>query len=196
MNALAERYEPILADQILGVTPLSRTSTRILYPTVSNRQSYYSLLTDLTSSTRWLMMLPTATAAPQEIQSPFLREMDRMLQSLERLQDGWNGGGSIAPNAATLNQLQLLIGTIPPSAAVPEIEVEDDTGSVTMRWASPQFEAVFAFVVTPDGSTVGVKTVVGRETRVYSKKFAAGDSAQVARHIEDDDMIATALNLA
>lgn len=200
--AVAERFEPLIAQTVLGgVMPRAKSPSRVYYSVVPTRSIYETTLQTNPCPYRNLfsdmMLIHTAIpVARNDEPSAFVRGMDRIIQSLGRLQDGWNGDESRAPNEATVSQVQALLGVIPPKASLPDVEVEEDTGSVTLRWANPTSETVFSFVIAPDGSALAVKTTVGPETRVSSTRFGHGETGAVARYLEDDSAVGAAIAIA
>lgn len=132
---------------------------------------------------------------PLQSLSASLGEMEKIQRELERLQDGWNGPGSKAPGDQTLTDFYTLIAALPLLVRAPEVEVDEDTGHLTLRWSS---ETVgLSFILKGSGKALMVKTLVGQPTVVSSETFDLRlRSHAVSRYLATDPAIQGALEPA
>ncbi len=132
--------------------------------------------------------------APRTVRPNFMKRVEKICGDLERLQDGWCGDESLAPSVRTLSDLYQLLVAIPTDAQVPDVEVDEETGHVALRWTKPEQGAGFSFVLRGDGRALAVKTEFGAVTRVTSKPFSvAKEQDAIARYLASDDAILGAL---
>lgn len=69
--------------------------------------------------------------------------------SLRELEDGWNGPGSLAPDAAVLDRVDVLVGAIN-AAAIPVDAIPAANGSVVLEWSREAVE--FSATLTSAGT--------------------------------------------
>jgi hypothetical protein len=139
-------------------------------------------------------VLYVAPPAPKA-KGTLVARLEKVQRDLERLQDGWNGVGSKAPSPSTLNEFYLFAGALPAALRAPEVEADDETGHVTVRWTSRT--VAVSFILRGDGSALMVRTLVGQPTVVTSKAFdLRQDLHGVARFLASDAILADALEPA
>lgn len=118
---------------------------------------------------------------------PSFAFMEKVQRDLERLKDGWNGEGSLAPSEAVLADFQRFVGVLPILIGAPDVEVDEDTGHVALRWSSKR--AGISFVLRGTGQALCVKTTMGQPARVTSRSFdLAMEGPAVARYLADPDL--------
>lgn len=122
--------------------------------------------------------------------SPSVSRTEKICRDLERLEDGWCGAGSLAPSRRTLADLDLLLNAIPHEARAPEVEVDESTGFVTLRWAGAGQPVAFSFVLRGDGQAIAVKTTLTAPTRAVSRLFSiATEQPAIERYLSSDDQL-------
>lgn len=112
-----------------------------------------------------------------------LGELERLQRDLDRLQDGWAGPGSIAPSDQAKRNVERLLSILPGIAHVPEVEVDEDCGDITLRWPGAK---TLAFVLRENDRVLIVKTKVDDRPVVNSKSFNVGEEASIIRYVSDD----------
>lgn len=108
---------------------------------------------------------------------------DRVVAELEKLSDGWAGEGSLAPTPATIQDVDLVLSALPASSIMPDIEVDDDDGVVTLRWMTTQQTKSCALVFRGDGRVTGVFSTIDPPR-----------STAWSANVRDDTKIAIALD--
>jgi hypothetical protein len=112
-----------------------------------------------------------------------LGELERLQRDLDRLQDGWAGPGSRAPSDKAKRNVERLLSILPDIAHVPEVEVDEDGGDITLRWPGA---TTLAFVLRGNDRVLIVKTKVDDRPVVNSKSFNVGEEASIMRYVSDD----------
>jgi hypothetical protein len=85
---------------------------------------------------------------------------DRVALELYRLENGWAGSGSIAPSDHIIEDVGAVLDRLPSNASMPHIEVEEDDGSVALRWIASDKLSSFALVFQGNGSVIGVSATI------------------------------------
>lgn len=125
----------------------------------------------------------------------FIGRMEKIQRDLERLRDGWSGPGTKAPSEQTLTDFYRLVGAMPAAIRTPEVEVDDETGYITLRWSSQTIG--LSFVLRGTGKALLVRTNVGQPTVVSSRTFDLGSQAHsIARYLASDPAFQDALEAA
>jgi hypothetical protein len=113
---------------------------------------------------------------------------EAMVRRLGRLRDGWAGAGTKAPTERTLNDVEIFLSCLPSKRREPELEVDQDDGSVTMRWisndSSRSISAVFAglghvvivYSALPPEKSKGFKFKISAESRIIRNLQQEGAS--------------------
>ena len=123
------------------------------------------------------------------VPSMFLTWMEKLRRDLGRLQDGWCGEGSLSPSPQVLADFDHLTAALPLGAGLPEAEVDESTGFVTLRWAPPNQLAGVSFVLRGDGNALCVTTRYD-PPQATSKSFALhSEEGAIARLIETDPLV-------
>ena len=122
------------------------------------------------------------TPSQVHVLSSAMGRMEKIQRDLERLRDGWAGQDSKAPSSQTLTDFERLVSALPSDIRLPEVEVDDETGYVTLRWSSPIVG--LSFVLRGSGKALFVRTTVGQPTVVSSRTFDLGpDTHGIARYL-------------
>jgi hypothetical protein len=79
---------------------------------------------------------------------------EKLLSEVERLKDHWAGPDSVAPPKEVVRDLRAFLSQLEPKTRVPEVDVDTDDGSVTLRW--PVGNSVFSCVLSGKGAVTGV----------------------------------------
>lgn len=156
----------------------------------------------------WVVLTRTRHDAPRTIvvtppihvannEKPCERFGERIRRDLERLKDGWGGSGTIAPSTAALAEAELLLDALPTQTREPEVEVDEETGHITLRWTPSGVATSLAFLMRGSGAILAVKTSVGGAPVASSKSFTTDTASEhIARYLASDDAILDALTHA
>lgn len=109
---------------------------------------------------------------------------DRVARELESLKDGWAGAGSIAPSADIVSEIESVLDRFPSNALMPSIEVEEDDGSVAIRWIAADGASSFALVFRGRGKVVGI-SATANPPRSVSWVADVSDEIRLARVFEE-----------
>ncbi len=85
---------------------------------------------------------------------------DKVVLELGKLKDGWAGEGSIAPSKATIKDVGAVLDLLPINAAMPLVEVEEDDGTVSLRWLASDGQRSFSLVCRGAGRVTGVVATI------------------------------------
>lgn len=99
-----------------------------------------------------------------------LKIREKLLGDIARLENDWCVPGAIPPLPQAIADLKLLLMAIPPTAAGPEVEADETTGFLTLRWLPPNHPFGFSFILRGDGHVLAVTTQF-EPPQVTSKAF-------------------------
>lgn len=122
--------------------------------------------------------------APLRHRSPRWEDVRRELQAL---QTAWEDTDFIAPSAQCLRDLDLVLTILPTRARMPDIEVHDDTGRLTLSWRRDGVEG-FVVIDLPGNDTA---ICVARTHRDVAEQFeldGAGER-QMANLLSAPDLL-------
>ena len=201
MSEALHRYEGLLAGTHLRARTMPiQIATTLPNTTYSAFQSLHPLEKGYLCSVDFIdagLFQPFVFSTLESPKMAFRDRFDAICSALERLKDGWSGPSSIAPASSAITDLNKLLPAIPAEAAVPEVEVDEAQGDITLRWTKPGHSTGFSFVLRGDGRALGVKTAIGEKTRVTSHPFdLRRDQERIARFLVSDEAIAQALTPA
>jgi hypothetical protein len=109
---------------------------------------------------------------------------DDVIMELERLEPGWAGAESMAPSQEFIAQIEAVLDQLPPNAAVPLIEVEEEDGSVSLRWIAMDRNRSFSLVFRGNGRVICVgATVEPPKSKTWSA--AIDDEAAIGLALEE-----------
>jgi hypothetical protein len=124
---------------------------------------------------------------------PVVSEIEKIRRDLERLKDGWNGDGSSAPSSEVLSDLDQVLAALPEGAATPEVEVDDDTGHITLRWQDNEGQQALSIVVSGTKQLLTVTTTLGEEPFATPRRIDASNGEAVARFLDREEANAKVL---
>jgi hypothetical protein len=81
---------------------------------------------------------------------------EQISSSLGRLKDNWAGPGSVAPTDKIIQQVSSVVGHLPSLSKMPSIEVEDDDGTVSLRWVALDRKKSFSLVFRGKGRVTAI----------------------------------------
>jgi hypothetical protein len=112
---------------------------------------------------------------------------DRITSELGRLRPEWAGPGSVSPSQELIQQVEFVLDRLPLKASMPQIEVEEEDGSVALRWIAPNKKRSFSLVFRGNGRVTGVlATVDPPQSRSWSAQVT--DEIRIASEFEDVDI--------
>ena len=97
--------------------------------------------------------------------------VERIRIQLGRLRDGWCGPGSIAPTTETLSDLDRLLGTLDQGYFLPEVEVDQDTGHLTLRWDSKISSKCISLILKGNGNVLFIESQLNDDPIASSRSF-------------------------
>ncbi|MDI2109516.1 MULTISPECIES: hypothetical protein [Bradyrhizobium] len=109
---------------------------------------------------------------------------DKVVLELARLKNGWAGEGSMAPPKATIKDVGAVLDLLPISAAMPLVEVEEDDGTVSLRWLASDGQRSFSLVCRGSGRVTGVVATIN-PPRSSPWSAAVSDEVQIASKLEE-----------
>ncbi len=204
MSALRQ-HDGIHTGAILrGVTSLRRAGAGFAYfdphevPRTANSVLYgHNVSTCVTCTHKPLMdMFVVVGTLGTGTSHRFQAFAEQITRDLDRLTDGWYGPGSKSPGHDVLRDVDAVLSQFLSGAYKPEVEIDEDTGAVTLRWGSASSNVTLALVFNGNGHVVVVNTVVAQETVATSKSFKVEDHSGIARFFASDDGIATLFDAA
>ena len=77
--------------------------------------------------------------------------LQRLIEQFAAIHDGWNGEGSVAPNAAAVNAARTFLDSIPPGIALPT-PMMTELGEMEFYWSLPTGYADISFDAEGTGS--------------------------------------------
>jgi len=80
--------------------------------------------------------------------------LERLIIEVGRIQDGWDGPGSLAPSSSVQRDFEAALGVLPGSTAEPEIEIDGSTGSITVRWMNEIAASAAVLTFMGDGHCI------------------------------------------
>lgn len=95
----------------------------------------------------------------------FHGKFEKTRRTLGRLVDGWAGEESVAPRESALSDLDLFLAALDPDTRLPDVEADEDTGIITLRWLSRDGGTQVSAVFSGDG-----------DARLFVVDVAAGRS--------------------
>ena len=124
---------------------------------------------------------------------PALSGMEKCRRDLERLKDGWNGVGSLAPTPAILADLDHVLTALPEGATAPEVEVDEDTGHVTFRWQDNGASSALSIVISGTKQILAVSTSLGANPFATSRRFDVTNGDAIAHFFDRNNQAAEVL---
>jgi len=77
--------------------------------------------------------------------------LQRLIEQFAEIHDGWNGAGSVAPRAASVNAARTFLESIPPGVALPTPMITE-LGEMEFYWSLPTGYADISFDAEGIGS--------------------------------------------
>jgi hypothetical protein len=109
---------------------------------------------------------------------------DRIVSELGRIKDGWAGEGTVAPAAQTISDVEMAVERIPVSAKMPAIEIDEEDGTVALRWVAEDRSSSFSLVFRGNGRATGVIATID-PPRSSTWGFAVSEEIQIAKQFDE-----------
>ena len=132
-HRLANLHERLFGTVVSYVTGFAED--RLL--THSSAKFYWRLFDITTKSTGW----------------PAIAE--NIVSELGRLTHGWAGPGTVPPSEEVVNDIERVAGCLPPTVHRPSVEVDDETGHVTLSWLSADQRRMFSLLFAGNNEVIG-----------------------------------------
>ncbi|WP_338425151.1 hypothetical protein [Sphingopyxis kveilinensis] len=137
---------------------------------------------DMSGVLNWIAAWASGASSDANASAYFTEIID----SLETLEDGWNGVSSVAPSEYVKSDLRILAAYMRYSRQ-PEVEVDND-GSIALRWEDD--ERTLALTLNGNGRLIG--TMYPR-TENFPLEFGVGDSSKIAELFSISEVRSTLL---
>ncbi len=85
---------------------------------------------------------------------------DQVTTELSRLRPDWAGPGTVAPDREIIRQVEAVLDRFPLTAPMPATEVEEDDGSVALRWIAHDTSRSVSLVFTGNRSVTIVRATL------------------------------------
>jgi hypothetical protein len=109
---------------------------------------------------------------------------DQVTSELARLPPAWAGPGSVSSSKNLIQEVESVLDRLPLNVPMPQIEVEEEDGSVALRWIYSNKMQCFSLVFRGNGRVTGVlATVNPPQSRSWSAPIA--DEIRIASELED-----------
>lgn len=165
------------------------TSPGLAAPTM--RAQAFGDRTDLSRSANHYHM-PTGTelalCEPDQgagILDAWQSDIERLVDQLGRLNDGWAGKGSVAPTAAVLSDIDAASVVLSDLEIAPIAEVDEGDGSVKLVWEKD--ERRFCLVFNGNNKVIGFITSFSEEFAPWS--LPVDDDIRLADKLSDDNVL-------
>jgi hypothetical protein len=123
----------------------------------------------------------------KELSQPVPLVVDRLIIFLERMSAGWAGPCTFPPSAQTVEDVLAVSYLVGPLSKMPEVEVDPDSGSVSLIWTRRDKRRSFALMFDGDRRVIGTMACLdGGEYVPWS--LAVDREVQIAAHLEDADV--------
>ncbi|MCP1931788.1 hypothetical protein [Bradyrhizobium elkanii] len=109
---------------------------------------------------------------------------DRIVRELGRIKDGWAGPGTVAPSATMLADVEAVVAHLLANAKMPSIEVDEEDGSVALRWVAASRNQSFSLVFRGNGKVSGVLATID-PPRSKSWSLTVNDEIQIASRLDE-----------
>ena len=115
--------------------------------------------------------------------------VDRLIIFLERVPPEWAGPGTAPPSVEALADVLAVSYFISPQSTMPEIEVDPDSGGVSLIWTRKDKRRSFALIFDGDHRVVGTMACLdGGSYKPWA--LAVDQEVQIAMRLEDSDVMA------
>ncbi len=169
-------YEPI-GDFLIS---LEEPSSRAI---LESPKSFVRNWTASTNALRRFYIHKSAMEPANALQRE-LPTLEPVIRALEALRPGWAGPESVIPSDNAIATLRVLADAPLRGARRPDVEVDPETGEVTLSWLRADFKCSFTLHFRSDGEAVGV--LVEYPVSTYSPwRFPASTIESLSRRLQD-----------
>ncbi|MGY4237295.1 hypothetical protein ACVIIW_006242 [Bradyrhizobium sp. USDA 4449] len=109
---------------------------------------------------------------------------DRVVRELGRIKDDWAGPGTVAPSKRVLSDVEAVAMRLPSNLKMPAIDVDEEDGSVAIRWVAENRSRSFSLVFRGNGKVSGVLATI-EPPRSSSWSLGVGEEIKIALKLED-----------
>jgi len=115
--------------------------------------------------------------------------VDRLIIFLERVPTEWAGPGTVPPSIQAIADVLAVSYLITPLSTMPEIEVDPDSGGVSLIWTRKDKRRSFALLFDGDHRVVGTMACLdGGNYKPWG--LSVDQEVQIAMRLEDPDVMA------
>jgi hypothetical protein len=110
---------------------------------------------------------------------------DKIVRELGRVKDGWAGPGTVAPSKRVLADVETVAMRLPLNLKTPTIDIDEEEGSVALRWIAADKESSFSLVFRGNGKVLGVLATI-EPPRSVSWSLGVREEVQIAFKLEEN----------
>jgi len=112
--------------------------------------------------------------------------VSRAAGRIERLRpEGQDNPDVVWPTSTVLKNFELISGYLPNSINIPDIEIDDSVGSISLVWVDSSVQRSFSLTIPSGGEVIGVITSTS-PARSASWKLPVSDDRKIVGKIEMD----------
>jgi hypothetical protein len=110
---------------------------------------------------------------------------DKIVGELGRIKDGWAGPDTVAPSKAVLDDVETVAMRLPSNLKMPAIDVDEEDGSVAIRWLAEDRSRSFSLVFRGNARVSGVFATI-EPPRSVSWSLGVAEEVQIASKLEEN----------
>ncbi|MGY3035923.1 hypothetical protein ACVIIV_005093 [Bradyrhizobium sp. USDA 4354] len=110
---------------------------------------------------------------------------DKIVRELGRVRDGWAGPGTVAPSKRVLADVETVAMRLPLNLKTPLIDIDEEDGSVALRWIAADKESSFSLVFRGNGKVLGVLATI-EPPRSVSWSLGVREEVQIAFKLDEN----------
>jgi hypothetical protein len=109
---------------------------------------------------------------------------DRIVSELGRIKDGWAGEGTVAPTNQIVTDVESAIERLPVFAKMPAIEIDEEDGTVALRWLAQDRNSSLSLVFRGNKRVTGVFATIA-PPRSTTWSFSVSEEIQIAKQFDE-----------
>ena len=109
---------------------------------------------------------------------------DEIIYELGRLPRDWAGSGTMVPSNATITDVECVIGYFPAQTRRPAVEVDAETGHVSLSWFSSDNRQMFSLLFTGNNhEVIGSYSSLNPGEAARPWKYKVEEEAKIVRRV-------------
>lgn len=191
------QYTCAFDETIVGYQSFNLISTAELNQRILN---IFQILTDNISKLDWARIRHFSAPEVQGTQklvvyskipswqSEWHKNVDSIILRLGKLTDGWAGEDTRAPTSKIIDIAQNLLNLLPATTQLPEVEVDEEFGSINFSWSNSEYSQTFSLSIPNEKTVIGVVSCLSQRYP-ESWKFSANDDMKMKEMLESSPII-------